>query len=263
MIQLDITKALHPRTFGYFAPLMPGLFFEISILLFGPHSFRDLAGHAQLGYYTSLVVALILAFIIGTGFMLLVRLIQRTMGLCYRIVAIVWQQIARSLLNPLGRILSSPKLHARVRPWLNRLHRSLIQDSIFSSDLGHVERAWGDAAVQLLKERYGIEEQSITMEAVAWYNVLGTPPPHMRGSLIAVASEATGWCGVVAAYIVPALKNRYYLGFSLFLLVYGLLQDWWVARNWNNCNNPANPPSDNSPAVSSRQNTPTVTSCSK
>src|SRR5271166_4260266 len=107
MIQLDITKALHPRTFGYLAPLMPGLFFEISILLSGYHSFRDLAGRAQLGYYTSLAVALILAFIIGTGFMLLVRLIQRAMGLCYRIAAMIRRQIARSLLNPLGHVLSS------------------------------------------------------------------------------------------------------------------------------------------------------------
>jgi hypothetical protein len=51
MIQLDISKALHPRTFGYVAPLMPGLFFEISLLPSVGPQFRDFASYAQLGYY--------------------------------------------------------------------------------------------------------------------------------------------------------------------------------------------------------------------
>ncbi len=109
-----------------------------------------------------------------------------------------------------------------------------MQSSGFSSDLMHVERAWSDAAVQLLKEQYGIEGRHIAMEWGVCYKVLGTPGPHTRGNLIVVASEATGWCGIVALFIAPPLKNRYYLGFSLFLVLYGLLQDWWVATYWNN-----------------------------
>jgi len=89
-IHFDITELLlHPRTGGYFAPLMPGLFFEISILLSGSYGFRDITSRAQLGYYTALVVALIVAFIVGVGFLLLVRVIQSSMVVLYRLAVLI------------------------------------------------------------------------------------------------------------------------------------------------------------------------------
>src|SRR6516164_983747 len=78
MFNIDITKALHPKTFGAFAPLMPGLFFEISVLLSGRYSVRDLSGRAQLGYVTTLGVALIMAYVIGNASLLWVRLVQES-----------------------------------------------------------------------------------------------------------------------------------------------------------------------------------------
>lgn len=47
------------------------------------------------------------------------------------------------------------------------------------------------------------------------------------------ASQATGWIGLVAAIIAPSLRNRFYLGFSLFLLVYGLIANRDIAQMWN------------------------------
>ena len=98
------------------------------------------------------------------------------------------------------------------------------------------QTAWGQAATVLLRKRYGIElvRRGGALEMDAWYEVLGTPDPvFIRGSLTVMAAEATGWCGLVAALIAPTLRARYYLGFSIFLIVYGVIGDWFVARGIN------------------------------
>jgi hypothetical protein len=234
MIQLDLTKALHPRTFGYFAPLMPGLFFEISILLSGSYSFRKLADQAQLGYYTSLVVVLILAFILGNGFLLLVRLIQLTIGLSCRCAAFAWKKVLSGLLRLIRYLFSRPRrLPVRVAMRLQQLGRSL-EDQLSPSEPSQYTIALADATTVLLKERYGIELHPVKPNWGAWFDVFGIPPKeYQRGSLMVMASEATGWCGVIAARIAPALRSRYYLSFSVFLVLYGLLSDWSVARGRN------------------------------
>jgi len=84
MIKVDISKAVPATAFNYLAAFIPGLFFEISILLGNPAVVRHLVEQSRigypLGYYTSLAIALVLGFIIGNGFMFLVRLIQRVFG---------------------------------------------------------------------------------------------------------------------------------------------------------------------------------------
>jgi hypothetical protein len=82
---------------------------------------------------------------------------------------------------------------------------------------------------------YGIELRPV--DDTWWpYVVIVSEPPFVsvRGPLGVLASEATGWSGIVASQIVPALRNRYYLGLSVFLVGYGLLVDWRLARDWNN-----------------------------
>lgn len=240
-VHLDITKVLHPRIFGYLAPLMPGLFFEISMLLSGSHGFRDLSSSAQLGYYTALVVALIVAFIVGIGFMLLVRVIQFAMAVLYRLAIFIRKKVAERLQNLIGRLLSQPQQLPRenaekhlpqFKSWLARLRGRL--QMFIPPEVIPIPEAWLDAAGKLLDECYGIKPHPSTKWDV-WYEVLGTPAPeYMRGHLTVVASEATGWCGLVAARLSPALRNRYYLGFSLLLVLYGLWADWLIASRVHN-----------------------------
>ncbi len=45
-----------------------------------------------------------------------------------------------------------------------------------------------------------------------------------------MASHAMGWAGVVAMNIAPALRNKYYIGFSAAMLVFGLHQSFYVAQ---------------------------------
>jgi len=69
----------------------------------------------------------------------------------------------------------------------------------------------------------------------AWYYALGKLDDEtMRGRLSVMASQATGWIGLVAAIIAPSLRNRFYLGLSLFLLLYGLFfANWDLMLMWN------------------------------
>jgi hypothetical protein len=226
MFTIDIAKALHPRTFGYFAPLMPGFFFEVSVLLSSPSGLRNFSGRAQLGYYTILVVALIVAFIIGVGFMLFVRLIQLGMGQLCRLVRFLKREIAESLQPVVGGLMAKPQLSFRRRRWQSHFGKVLMQ-WIHPEEI-NTQGVWHDAAKKLLEECYGITAQP--QDWSVWYEVLGKPAPeHFRGSLMVVASEAVGWSGLVAARLSPVLRNRYYVGFCALLVFYGLLADWAIA----------------------------------
>jgi hypothetical protein len=104
---------------------------------------------------------------------------------------------------------------------------------LFPVGLREVQRAWHLAAAELLKRRYGIDppERGSGDDWGVWYSVLGKPKPeHARGSLLVVASHATGWCGIAATHFSPALNTGYYVRFSLLLILCGVIHDWYVAK---------------------------------
>ena len=40
----------------------------------------------------------------------------------------------------------------------------------------------------------------------------------------------TGWSGLAAALLTPSLRNKYYLTFSLFLILNGFIHDFYLTR---------------------------------
>jgi hypothetical protein len=49
-----------------------------------------------------------------------------------------------------------------------------------------------------------------------------------------IATHATGWSGIAALQIAPALRNKYYICFCLFLILNGLIHDFYVVvRRFN------------------------------
>ncbi len=48
-----------------------------------------------------------------------------------------------------------------------------------------------------------------------------------------MTTQATGWGGLAAAYVAPDLRTRPYFVFSIFLILYGIVSDWFVMRRWN------------------------------
>ena len=46
--------------------------------------------------------------------------------------------------------------------------------------------------------------------------------------MMMIASHATGWSGLVAARIAPALHNVYYLAFRVIMILSGLLHHYYL-----------------------------------
>ena len=207
---------------------IPGLFFEIFILISNP---KLIATPPGLGYRSWLAVVLILAFIIGNGFMLLVFLIQLVLGYTYQLGRFVWGSFVRRVLFPrVGRILTNKNLPFR------RVFARTYQyagDFIFPTKLREVQRVWHRVAEELLARRYGIKpsDRDRGIDWGVWYSVLGKPRPEdLRGSLLTIAMHAAGWSGVAARHFSPTLNNSYYSRFMVLLIICGLIQGWRVAK---------------------------------
>jgi len=191
-ISRPVPKNFHP----YLAGLLPGVFLEISILLSDPDCIRRYVCRAQsvysFGHYSLLAIALAVAYFIGTAFILFVSFIQ--WGL--RVVQ------------------------------MRRFEETQIPDE--------VTRCWGQVASAQMESRYGIVIKGTVpaKEWSTWYDVLWVPTPlALRGDMVGMALHATGWCGLLTALLLtPALRNCYYIGFSLFMVFCGLTNDWWLAR---------------------------------
>lgn len=229
MINLDLSKGLHPGFWNLLPAFMPGLFFEICILLAEPERVRNIAGRAQVGGYLELFIALTLAFVIGNAFMLLVTAFRFELDRRYRNVTYYWAKI----LN----YLASSKGNPPQRPWLGRFKwvRAAHIKAFNERTARGASLAWRSAAIQLLKRRYGIEEPSSNPdEWETWSSVLGTlKPEDVRGSLLVLTTHATGWSGMTAAYFAPSLRNRYFFLFCGFLILFGVLHTVSVVRRWN------------------------------
>lgn len=234
VIHVDLSKLVPRRAYGLVAGLVPGVFFEASVLLGNPNLMRSYVNHARLdvglGYYSCLILALALAWIIGSAFLLFVSLGQWLLAGLYTLRSKMWREACRRALIPyLTRRLRSQKVTFR---------RGVVRLLQYAGDkltppfrLRELYRASDAAVTALLKKHYGIDRQISHRDWQVWYTLFGRPTSQdMRGDLPMLALHATGWSGVAAAFVVaPALKNPDFLVFSFFLILCGLIHDWFVA----------------------------------
>jgi hypothetical protein len=191
-----IEKLIPPRAYTYLFATLPGLFFEISILVANPARMCELVAKARDGFglrhYEVLGLALFLAFVIGNAFMLLVGFVQLLFIKLYpRTLKAKEQQIPD-------------------------------EDRVF----------WAKIARQLLGAKYGIDPKALDQND--WnvlYQSLGVPAQEdVRASILMMTLEAMGWCGLAAMLFAPGVRNLYYFIFSLAFIAAGLLHDWQVAE---------------------------------
>jgi hypothetical protein len=236
MINLDLTKVFHPRFTDLLAGFLPGLFFEICVLLANPEFAQRIIKSTGADRYIQLFVVLFLAFILGSALIQWVRFIQIQFMYSYRHL-LQWKpkildwRITRAMnaqAAQTGQQGQSPT--APSKRWL-KLHAAQsrrVEDKEF---IRHSQEAWGVAATQLLK-RYGIEVTSANWDWGPWAEILGAGEiraQDRRGYLFIMAQHATGWSGLLACYFAPTLRTWPFALFCLFLIVYGLLHDWQVA----------------------------------
>jgi hypothetical protein len=239
MINLELSKILPSRPYIFVAAFLPGLFFEISVILANPDIPSRLLVNFEKNFppniYILLFIGLFLAFAIGNGFLLLVSFITYVFGFVYRFLKSLWKQLCRWPLRPLsGWLLAHPKFNRR---WLNYLNRYFFFTGYGESpEWRRIVGCWGTIAEHLLRSRYGIDPQKFKpQDRSALFRVLGTATPEeSRGLLSMIATHATGWSGLAAIRIAPALRTKYYVWFCLFLILNGLIHDFYVViRRFN------------------------------
>lgn len=230
MINLELSKILPSRPYIFVAVFLPGLFFEFSVLLANPDVASRLITNFQKNFpsniYLLLFVGLFLAFVIGNVFILLVTLIQYASGFVYQLLKFLWKQVCKWPLRPLS---AWAMIHLGQKSrWLNSLNRYFFSTEYEASvEWDKIQQCWWKVAKGLVKSRYGIdpaEFKSDDWSVLYW--VLGTATPEeSRGLLSMIATHATGWSGLAAIRIAPALHTRYYIWFCLFLILNGLIHD--------------------------------------
>lgn len=222
--------------------LLPGLFFEISILLANPARINELATKAEigfgLGHGAAAGLALIIAFIIGNAFMFLVLLIQAFLGYLYRLRSFVWEELCTSLLFPI--II---RFQGR-RWWADRRTLSDLARYIQHVRMLHLgvdfdkgtRQCWALFAKKLLKSRYDIEAADLDQEQwnVLYWALGPLSLSDRRGSMTMIMFEATGWCGLSAILFAPVLRSGYFVIFCTLLILPGLSHDWNVAGSLTN-----------------------------
>jgi hypothetical protein len=234
-----VSSVVPPRAYVFMVALLPGLFFELSILLADPALVCDLVARARdglgLGHYEILGLSLVIAYVIGNALILLVTLIQRLLAYPYKLRAWVWEELCAWPLSPLVVWLGRKQWWGRRQRFRDFSMYVQERASGMPADEG-ARKLWAIIGKRLLREKYGVEPKDLGQEEWnALYWTLGTLTiTDVRGSMTMIVFEATGWAGLAATLFAHQLWNRYYVGLSALLILAGLLHDWHVAGNLNN-----------------------------
>ena len=231
-----ISNLLPPRAYLFLFALLPGLFFETSILLANPALVYLLTARATpfIGpsHYAPLGLVLFLAFVIGNAFIFLVLFIQTLLGYLYWLRDIVWVRFCTWALHPLTTWLQRKPWWARRRSLRSvAMYVERVRFQYIGADLDRDTRqCWALLARRLLKDQFGIEPADVGQDE--WNVLYQTIGPltlaDLRGDFTMTVFEATGWCGLAAMLFAPALRNRYYVTLLMLLIASGLMHDWHV-----------------------------------
>ncbi len=226
MIQVDLSKAPHPRVAAYLVGLLPGLFLEISVALGNGFLLaRYLA--LPLNRYILLAIAIIFAYIIGNAALMFVwLLIFMVFNPTYRL----WRRASRLLWtvirNWAQRRLAGTK--AKRRAMLFALYERPFKPRRHLEALGRVHFS---LVQKVVESQYGITGPDVKHDWQYWAAVLDRPSRReLRGDLLAMACQACGWAGLAAITLAPQLLNSRFVAFCIFLVSYGCLINLDIVR---------------------------------
>ena len=248
MINIDLHKGLHPLVFDFLLGFLPGFFFEVCVLLANPQWVKQLANLVGPDhYYTTVFIALFLAFVVGGAFVQWVRYIQGILRYGYakavqhlpRVrawrIKRMYSEYSEALQEMQQQAQQGQQPPSRPQPpkGLSKLQSAEFEEARFTTAL---QTAWGRAARTLLKH-YGVNIEPDAYwqrDGYAWSYVLGEARlGDWRGRPIVVSLHATGWSGLAAMYFGPLFGRWPFVTFCLFLVGFGLLHDYQIARRFN------------------------------
>jgi hypothetical protein len=231
MINVDLTKVFHPRSFELLTPLLPGLFFECSVLVGKPQLVREVVGRVGSDRYLILFLALLFAFVVGNALLLWVRLIEVVLWKACRLFHARWPRLLQGQMTWAAR-----RRHARLAVGAKPFPRASVYERLVGwasfwthrneQQRSHVLSAWWNAVGVALK-RVGIDDRGYHMDA--WAGVVGGINVNtLRSSLLVMGLHALGWGGLIARRIAPELGTLY-RDLSVFLIFMGILSGGSIA----------------------------------
>jgi hypothetical protein len=242
MIKVDLSNAIPKRLGTYLLGIIPGLLFGLSIAFGDPHLAQLAMDRARQIYpfqpYALLILFLASCLAVGQTFFLLSWFADLLIGLLYGIKRYLIPATFGSdwLYRAFGKLQGIP-------PKRNVLIRSLSRMVMwgrrkrFAFEIRPVLKCQRMAAKQLLIRRYGINPTSsgpgdwVDLEWQAWLTVLGKQPPAFREALLAMRTFlGCGLAAFAALYILPVLRNRYFIALSLVFAASGCYQSMEFAR---------------------------------
>lgn len=252
MVNVDLSRVIPYKAAAYFVALIPGGFFGISVLFANPAFARQLVTGTQqmlsLNRYELLLVFLFFVFVVGNAFMILVSLIKFALGLVYQYLLIPARYLLRrQVYLPAFRRLavvqrpgapSSPDSMRRRLTELFGPYNERLQRQVDLEDSGRPSAAflwWERLARQLLLKRFGLKEDELPAASFDPLMAALAKPTKadLRGDLLMNAFHATGWAAIVARSLAPALHTRWYAILAAFLILTGLVHDFYVAKRLN------------------------------
>jgi hypothetical protein len=225
MFSFDLSKSVPQKALTHLTLLIPGCFFEVSILLANPQLFanyvKDLHQAIPVSPYLLLSIALFVGFIIGSAAVVFVALLQPILNRIYAIRYSLALAIFAKSLKAITRRTPSVTVPTSGGVGIDDAQRAM--------------RAWRRLSAKLLHDRYGVEPRHLKTDWVFYMTALSDlTHEEVQGPLMISIFHATGWCGLVATFPAPALRTAYYLGPCLILIAYGLFASYGVARNMKN-----------------------------
>jgi hypothetical protein len=224
-----LSGVLHPRVADVLAAFLPGLFFEGCVALACPQKVQAVLTNSRLDHASQIFLALVFGFILGSAFMLWVRLIQRTFLFIaaqfhwlrtifvekhLNLWANKWQQKSRKELQP-GQKPPSPPL------WVKFAKAAWRKQEQYHGLSTAIKENWDLVATALLR-RYGVSAPRRINSL--WANAIGgMPSDELRGFPLIMSLHAAGWAGLAAIRLAPNLSSLPFKSLCLFLIFAGLV----------------------------------------
>jgi hypothetical protein len=243
-LKLDLHRLLSGQpaqtlsnTAALVALCIPGVFIECVMLLANPSLVRSLIanvkGIADYGNSFFLVLALILAYLIGSILIIYITIFRQVIWYARLIVAQMWRLFCKLASQKWIPALAAKLSSIRSRSLMSQLSRFFFNQSEYF-DMRKPVRALNIATSRLLELKYGIGFEDRCYDLGDWINILALPPVRARFPRWITLFTVTGWGMFFATRLelLPHLPLIFQL--ALFLIVVGLWLDLCHMENFIN-----------------------------
>jgi len=241
MIKLNISNLIPRRLAIYLLGIIPGVLFHLSVAFGDPDLAHRMIERAKQVYpfepYALFVLFVLSCLVIGQTFFLLSWFADIFLSVLYQLKRYFVRITFASwwMYKWFGKLQGiPPKRNLFIRSLSGLIFRARVDKQ--ASQRALVLRCWDEAAMRLLKQRYGIDKTDshrllMDHEWEVWYSVLGKPPAMLQEAVMTMRTIfGCGLPALSALYVSAGLRNRYFITIAVVLTVSGCYQLFDLAK---------------------------------